>query len=103
MEALAHEPGVVQPPEMKLLEALSQVAGGYGVGRMAGGLASALGGRSIPQVAEATYPAIHPSELPAAEQGYKSWENAYNRHMANYDFANALKDKWGMLKNAGGN
>lgn len=41
-------------------------------------------------------------DLPDSEQAYQTWKQSYDRHMENNDFSNALKDKWGMLKNQGG-
>ena len=49
-------------------------------------------------------PSIHPSELlTPAERQYKLWEMTEKQYLANNDFANALRAKWGMAKNVGGN
>jgi endonuclease III-like uncharacterized protein len=40
--------------------------------------------------------------LTPAEQQYQKWLALANTHARNYDWANVLKDKWGLLKHSGG-
>jgi hypothetical protein len=42
-------------------------------------------------------------DMSPAEQSYGNYKQAYDRHTANYDWENVLKDKWGMHRNTGGN
>lgn len=108
------EPGLEMPAEMKALQALTQVAGGYGLGQMGGAAAQALVQKGLPALqglgeAGAIFPE---GPLPKgftkadmytdAEKQYKLWENTEKQYLANNDFQNALKAKWGMLKNWGG-
>lgn len=110
------EPGLEQPPEMKALAALHQIAAGYGMGQLGGGAAQALLQRGLPAAqalgeAGAVFPEGQPVPpgmmkkdfFTPTENAFNDAELAYRKHMTNYDFQNALKDKWGMLRNWGGN
>lgn len=109
------EPGLVMPPEMKLLQALSQVGAGVGVGQMGAGIIKALTTRGVPALqglgeAGAIFPEgklppgfTKAEMLTDSERAYKVNELNEQLYLHNNDFQNALKAKWAMLKNTGGN
>lgn len=111
------EQGLEQPPEMKMLQALSQVGAGYGAGQMGGAAAQALVGRGLPALeglgeAGALFPEpgaklppgiTKADMLTPSERAYKLNEMNEKMYLQNDDFVNALKAKWGMLRNWGGN
>lgn len=116
-QALMSEPGLEQPPEMNLLAALNALASGMSIGQGAGHLGMALAEKGFPALqglgeAGAIFPEPGASLPPGftkaemftpAERAYKTYENNEKLYLLNDDFQNALKAKWGMLKNAGGN
>lgn len=109
------EPGLQMPAEMKALKALNTVAAGFGTGQLGGIVAQALAQKGVPALqglgqAGSIFPEgpLPPGLSKAdmftdAEKQYKLWENTEKQYLQNYDFPNALRAKWGMLKNAGGN
>lgn len=58
---------------------------------------------SLQQVIGEQAPIRKAELLTPSEQSYQAFKDAWTRHGENYDFENVLKDKWGMLRNAGGN
>lgn len=109
------EPGLEMPAEMKALKALNSVAGGYGTGQLGGMVAQALAQKGIPALqglgeAGALFPEgslpqgiTKADMLTDAERAYKINELNEQMYLHNNDFQNALKAKWAMLKNTGGN
>src|SRR5258708_5564521 len=70
------EPGLEQPPEMKILAALNQVAGGYGAGKLGSGIIEALAQKGLPALqgmgqAGAVFPEEAGATLPEVESGSK--------------------------------
>lgn len=111
-----NEPGLEQPPEMKALQALNTIAGGYGATQLGGGIAQVLSQQGLPALqglgeAGAIFPEnmklpqgmVKGDLLTPSEQAYTVNEMNEKQYLNNDDFVNALKAKWGMLKNAGGN
>lgn len=109
------EPGAEMPAELKGLKALNTVGAGFAAGQLGSGIIQALARKGFPALqglgeAGAIFPegSLPPGISKAdmftdAEKQYKLWENTENQYLQNYDFKNALRAKWGMLKNAGGN
>lgn len=114
------EPGLEMPSEMKFLQALNSVAAGMGAGQMGGHLAQVLASKGAPIFqglgeAGALFPegAALPVEpqaakelmsiLPDSQRAYKYNQALSDWHAQNYDFPAVLRDKWAMLKHAGGN
>lgn len=109
-----YEPGLEQPPEMNVLSGLNTVASGMGLGQMGGLIAKTLATKGLPALqglgeAGAIFPegplpeGISKADMfTDAERQYKLWENTEKQYLHNNDFQNALKAKWGMLKNWGG-
>jgi len=112
--------GLETPPEMKLLEALNSLAAGYGAGTLGVNAAQALSRNVVPRLQNlGEAGAIFPegmslpagkeagrefmSVLPDAQQAYRRNEALANWHAQNYDFPAVLKDKWALLRHAGGN
>lgn len=110
-----NEPGLEVPPEMKLLQALNAAGSGFGLGQLGAGVIKALTQKGVPALqglgeAGAIFPE---GELPPgftkgemftpSERAYKVNELNEQLYLHNNDFQNALKAKWAMLKNSGGN
>ncbi len=121
--ALYDSVGLETPAGAKFLENLGHV----GTGMLAGGgganIVKALlakGGPALVGLGEAgaLFPKKIPKKVPESfdlgklskadmitdsERQYKLWENTAKQYYANNDFQGALRAKWGMLKNFGGN
>lgn len=113
--------GLRTPVEAKFLTNLAHVGSGMMAGKLGAQIAQALARQAIPALQGlgeagaifpegAPLPAGNPSALkelgqilPDSQRQYKLAEQLANWHAGNMDFPAVLRDKWMLLKNAGGN
>ncbi len=114
-----NEPGLESPFGQRILENLGHAAGGYAMGGAGSHIAAALAQKGLPAMqalgqAGAIFPeggAIPNTRaaykeleeiLPEAQKAFLRNKNLANWHAQMQDFPAVLKDKWALLKHAGG-
>lgn len=101
------EPGLEQPPEMKILAALNQVAGGYGAGKLGSGIIEALAQKGLPALqgmgqAGAIFPEEAGAALPEVESGAKVGEpHALFAYKDNYGPGGSSRDIYNVFGDPG--